>query len=65
MLNGILNQKEKDKFICDICGKAIAGDDFEYVLTQRGTELRMHVKCVKRRGGRGSKEVSNRYLGEI
>lgn len=61
MLNGISNQNDKDKFICDICGKAITGDDFEYVLTQRGTELRMHVECIQKRMGSGSKRVAGGY----
>lgn len=45
--------KEKEQHVCYPCGKAIDGEAFEYIKTKRGTEIRMHRKCVPK--GNGSK----------
>lgn len=38
--------KEKEQYICYLCGKVIDGEAFEYIKTKRGTEIRMHRRCV-------------------
>lgn len=48
-------KKKNEMYICCICGKDIYPDETqEYVKTRRGTEIRFHRACVRRRGNGGN-----------
>lgn len=48
-------KKKNEMYICCICGKDIYPDEAqEYVKTGRGTEIRFHRACVRRRGNGGN-----------
>lgn len=46
--------KSEPVYICNVCGKAIAGD-YVYIKTRRGTEQHIHYGCVpgRRRDSHG------------
>lgn len=41
-------QKKNEQYICYLCGEIIDGEAYEYIKTKRGTEIRMHKRCVPR-----------------
>ena len=50
-----MKKKKNEMYICCICGKDIYPDEAqEYVKTRRGTEIRFHRACVRRRGNGGN-----------
>lgn len=40
--------KDKKEYCCYICGKAIADEKYEEITTKRGTEMRIHTRCITR-----------------
>lgn len=48
-----IHNREDTKVKCPVCGKEIKPenlDDVEYVKTKRGSEIFIHIECVKKWG---------------